>query len=123
MEVNARFWGSLQLAIDAGIDFPYLVYQLARGQRPVVGPYRVGVKSRWLLGDLDHVLARLFHRDRDLHLPDSAPSKWRTLRDFLRPAGPDTHYEVISRDDPRPFRYELRQYARELSRRRRAPWA
>ena len=24
MEVNGRFWGSLQLAIDAGVDFPYL---------------------------------------------------------------------------------------------------
>ena len=22
MEVNGRFWGSLQLAIDAGVDFP-----------------------------------------------------------------------------------------------------
>ena len=29
MEVNARFWGSLQLAIDAGIDFPWLLYPLA----------------------------------------------------------------------------------------------
>ena len=130
MEVNARFWGSLQLAVDAGIDFPYLVYQLARGQRPVVGPYRVGVKSRWLLGDLDHVLARLFHRDRDLALPECAPSKWRTLLDFLNPAGPDLRYEVMSRDDPRPFRYELRQYARTLSasasrrlRRLPVPWA
>ena len=23
MEINTRFWGSLQLAIDAGVDFPY----------------------------------------------------------------------------------------------------
>ena len=114
MEVNARFWGSLQLAIDAGADFPYLVYQLARGQRPVVGPYRAGVTSRWLLGDLDHLLMRLLHRDRDLHLSDSAPSRWRALRDFLSPAGPDAHYEVVSRDDPRPFRHELRAYARAL---------
>ena len=22
MEINGRFWGSLQLAIDAGVDFP-----------------------------------------------------------------------------------------------------
>jgi len=110
MEVNARFWGSLQLAIDAGVDFPHLVYQLARGERPVAGPYRAGVKSRWLLGDLDHLLARLVHRDRDLHLPDSAPSKWQTVREFLRQGGPELHYEVLSRDDPRPFRHELRTY-------------
>ena len=111
MEVNARFWGSLQLAVDAGIDFPYLVYQLARGHRPVVAPYRVVVRSRWLLGDLDHLLARVFHRDRDLHLPAATPSRWRALRDFLTPGGRDLHHEVIRRDDPRPFGYELRQYA------------
>src|SRR5690606_12472919 len=28
MEVNIRFWGSLQLAIDAGVDFPWLLHQL-----------------------------------------------------------------------------------------------
>ena len=115
MEVNARFWGSLQLAIDAGVDFPFLVYQLARGQRPAAGPYRVGVKSRWLLGDLDHLLMRWLHRERDLDLPDSAPSRWRTLRDFLSPAGPDAHYEVLSRDDPRPFRHELSAYVTALA--------
>jgi hypothetical protein len=32
MEVNGRFWGSLQLALDAGVDFPYFVFQLAIGQ-------------------------------------------------------------------------------------------
>src|SRR5205085_6819270 len=25
MEVNGRFWGSLQLAVDAGVDFPFLL--------------------------------------------------------------------------------------------------
>src|ERR671923_161553 len=34
IEANARFWGSLQLAIDAGVDFPYLLYQVATGQTP-----------------------------------------------------------------------------------------
>ena len=32
MEVNGRFWGSLQLAIDAGVDVPWLLYQLATGR-------------------------------------------------------------------------------------------
>ena len=34
MEVNTRFWGSLQLAIDAGVDFPKLLLQ-AQLQQPV----------------------------------------------------------------------------------------
>ncbi len=65
MEVNGRFWGSLQLAIDAGIDFPWLLLQMAKGQHVNVpeNSYRCGVKSRWLLGDLDHLLMRLFKSD------------------------------------------------------------
>src|SRR2546430_8599658 len=56
MEINPRFWGSLQLAIDAGVDFPWLAYQLAAGLTPdSVEGYRIGVRNRWLLGDLDHV--------------------------------------------------------------------
>lgn len=116
MEVNGRFWGSLHLAVHAGVDFPYLSYQLALG-RPleIPQPYKVGVRSRWLLGDLDHLLLRLFHSNRDQHLPDGTPSRARTLLDFLQLAGKSLHYDVISRDDPRPFLYEAQQYTRQLS--------
>lgn len=50
IEVNPRFVGSLELAIAAGIDFPWLYAQMAAG-RPVLGPnrYRVGMCYRWLL--------------------------------------------------------------------------
>ena len=47
MEINGRFWGSLQLAIDAGINFPFLLYQLATHQ-PVAVPvhgYQIGVMA------------------------------------------------------------------------------
>ena len=30
MEINPRFWGSLQLAIVSGVDFPYLILKMAR---------------------------------------------------------------------------------------------
>jgi predicted ATP-grasp superfamily ATP-dependent carboligase len=116
MEVNGRFWGSLQLAIDAGVDFPYHLCELALGRRPeTCQTYRLGVRSRWLLGDLDHLLLRLFKRDRDLRLPDAAPSRTRTLLDFLKFADQGLHYEVIDGHDPRPFLYELRQYVKALA--------
>ena len=71
MEVNGRFWGSLQLAIDAGVDFPWLLYQLAAtgSAQPPAAPYETGVRSRWWLGDLDHLLLRLRKPDRELNLP------------------------------------------------------
>jgi len=114
MEVNGRFWGSLQLAIQAGVDFPYLSCQLALGET-VDAPlsYTVGVKSRWLLGDLDHLLIRLFHGEQDL--PEGAPSRLRALARFLQPIGPGMRYDVISGDDPRPCVHEARQYARHWS--------
>ena len=116
MEVNARFWGSLHLAIQAGVDFPYLACQLALGER-VDAPrqHTIGVKSRWLLGDLDHLLMRLFHHDANQNLPDGAPSRARVAFDFLQPLGSGMSYDVISRDDPRPFLHEARQYAKQCS--------
>jgi predicted ATP-grasp superfamily ATP-dependent carboligase len=116
IEVNGRFWGSLQLAVDAGVDFPYLSCQLALGRPPdVPASYRVGVRNRWLLGDLDHLLARLLHAPGDLALPPGAPSRGRTLIDFVATTRPGVGDLVVSADDPKPFLYELSEYARSVS--------
>src|SRR5439155_108988 len=54
MEVNGRLWGSLQLAIDAGVDFPALLVACASGREVApVWDYQVGVRSRWVWGDVD----------------------------------------------------------------------
>jgi len=112
LEVNGRFWGSLQLAVDAGVDFPHLIWELASGRRPdVPRSYRVGVKNRWLLGDLDHLLIRLSDPHRDLRPTDAAPSRWRALIDFVKCTKRGVGDQVVSSADPRPFLYELRRYA------------
>lgn len=88
MELNPRFWGSLALAIHAGVDFPYLLYQMAMGEEfaPVLD-YKVGVRCRWLLpGDILHFL----QNPRRFHLKPS----------FFQFRGiPD---DILSRDDPLP---------------------
>jgi predicted ATP-grasp superfamily ATP-dependent carboligase len=120
MEVNGRFWGSLQLAIDAGLDFPYLTAQLALGQPlDLREPYAVGVKSRWALGDVDHLLARLRRGRADL--PDHAPSLLGAVVDFVRATGPGVRGEMWRRDDAAPAYRELCQYitSSSLSMRRR----
>ena len=54
MEVNGRFWGSLQLAIDSGVDFPRILVACALGEHNQQMPsYRVGVRSRWWWGQID----------------------------------------------------------------------
>jgi hypothetical protein len=77
--------------------------------------YRAGVKSRWLLGDLDHLCLRLCKSDRALGLPPSAPSRFRSLVDFMKFHQRDMHDEIARPDDPRPFLYELTQFAKSLS--------
>jgi predicted ATP-grasp superfamily ATP-dependent carboligase len=59
MEINAKFWGSLDLAIAAGVDFPWLTTQLALGRfAGPPPPYEVGVRYRWVFDDVMHVAAR-----------------------------------------------------------------
>jgi predicted ATP-grasp superfamily ATP-dependent carboligase len=59
MEVNPKFWGSLDLSIAAGVDFPRLAVQMALGRLTTdVMAYDVGVRFRWVFDDLVHVAAR-----------------------------------------------------------------
>jgi len=110
MEINARFWGSLQLAIDAGVNFPLLLHRVAMGKSiPSPLPYRVGLRSRWLLGDLDHLLIRLRARD-SLRLEGS---RWSACVPFFA-WNENTRQEVLRRDDAAPGYFELKQYARHL---------
>jgi predicted ATP-grasp superfamily ATP-dependent carboligase len=58
MEINGRLWGSLQLAIDAGVDFPNMMADLLAGKALAPLPsYKIGVQTRWLWGDIDSLLA------------------------------------------------------------------
>ena len=111
IEVNGRFWGSLQLAIDAGVDFPAIYYRLACGEDiPSPPEYRAGVKSRWLLGDLDSLITRLRSSEQQQRLYPSPISRWRACADFCHFFGRDLHYDVCSMSDPGPGWQEMQQY-------------
>lgn len=104
MEVNGRLWGSLQLAIDAGVDFPALLVAAALGRPlPEPGAYRVGVRSRWWWGDVDHLITRLRHSARSLDLPPGEPGRLRVIAQFLQLWRPGDRNEILRWDDPSPF--------------------
>jgi predicted ATP-grasp superfamily ATP-dependent carboligase len=109
MEVNPRMWGSLQLAIDAGVDFPSLLRRAAsRWPIPPVSA-RLGTRTRWLLGDVDHLLICLRRREVRAQL---GIGTFALLRDFAASFFDGTQLEVLRRDDWRPFLRELRVWLR-----------
>jgi predicted ATP-grasp superfamily ATP-dependent carboligase len=110
MEVNGRFWGSLQLAIDAGIDFPWLAYQLANDREVAPPkPYRRGRRLRWLLGDVDNLILQV--RSPKLTAGAKAAAGARFLRTFVDFG---CKQEVFRWSDPQPGLREARQWLEAL---------
>jgi len=68
MEINPRFWGSLELAVRAGVNFPVL-YARAACDEPLPPPpdYLVGVRCRWIVpGDILRYLSSPRHEREPL---------------------------------------------------------
>jgi len=109
MEVNTRFWGSLQLSIDAGVNFPELLYRITfRENLPESSPYKTGARLRWILGDLDSLYLVL----KDPRY--SWSEKLARLLSFFTPHFFSTRHEVNRLDDIKPAITELKQYIRDL---------
>jgi predicted ATP-grasp superfamily ATP-dependent carboligase len=111
MEVNGRFWGSLQLAIDAGVDFPAMLLSMTLGE-PVAPAtsYQIGIRSRWLWGDVDHLLWVLRRSGGYRAAFPELPSIARALGSFLVPWRPGDRFEVLRLSDPAPFIRESIQW-------------
>ncbi len=91
MEINPRFWGSLSLAIHAGVNFPYLLFLMSQGRNfEPVENYQTGKKSRWLLpGDILHFIHN--------------PERMRLYPGFFHFWEKNTAYDIISSHDPLPI--------------------
>lgn len=90
MEVNPKFWGSIQLAIVSGVDFPTLAAEMAlAGDARATTDYKVGVQCRWLLpGDILHFV--------------SNPRRFHLRPSFFRFWGRDLHDDIVEFRDPGP---------------------
>jgi len=109
MEVNGRYWGSLALSIQAGIDFPWYAWQVAHGERPACPPaYRLGVRARWSAG----AFQRLGAVAQDRGAWSFSREFTAVIRDFL----PPTRDMLWSRRDPRPAIEDVARTMRVLIR-------
>jgi predicted ATP-grasp superfamily ATP-dependent carboligase len=86
IEVNPKFWGSLDLSIASGVNFPFLLYQMLVGEpiEHLCGEYHEGLIFRWLTLDLAHAVAT------------------HGLRTYVRTFWDSRVLDDFSRDDPLP---------------------
>jgi predicted ATP-grasp superfamily ATP-dependent carboligase len=102
MEINGRVWGSLPLAVRAGIDFPgRLVDLLVDGppstSTPTATEYRIGVRARNLRLEISWIGAVALGRRRYPELP--WPSRLRAAGVALSLLDPRIGDDLLARDD------------------------
>ncbi|MBE9569096.1 MAG: ATP-grasp domain-containing protein [Proteobacteria bacterium] len=90
MEINPRFWGSLHLSVEAGVNFPYLMYRMSRGEKfKPVEDYEVGKQCRWMLpGDILHFIKN--------------PRRASLMPEYFHFWNKNTAYDILSLKDPLP---------------------
>jgi biotin carboxylase len=108
IEVNGRFWGTLDLAVTAGVDFPTMAAEMAiRGDVEPASDYPVGLRFRW---PIPFAALHAFERGR------SSSSFWQLVQ---------PHPEVPSDlwlTDPLPWLAESWFAAHRLIRRALQKW-
>ncbi len=118
LEINGRFWGSLPLAVAAGADFPYYLYQLlVEGRRRFPQQFRTGVRSRSLSYDLRWFWRWLRGKGRDSRTEKKSSLGWtvnkasrlQVARELIRALTLRDHVDTFAWDDPRPMLREILQ--------------
>lgn len=90
MEINAKYWGSLDLALVAGVNFPQMMIAEAIGNQIEKVSFEEKVRFQWILnGDLFHVLEKpshifMFIRDlfiskNDFYFTDIKPNLFQII--------------------------------------------
>ena len=103
IEINARFWGSLPLALAAGVDFPSHLYEMwVEGRRDFAQGYRTGVSCRNLANDF-------------LWMKRNVP-RWRMPAELVRLLPLREHSDTFVLDDPWPGVAEVWSGVRHVAR-------
>jgi predicted ATP-grasp superfamily ATP-dependent carboligase len=98
MEINPRLTSGIELAVRAGVDFPYLVYQWACEERiDRIKGYRTGGRMRYLEGDFLTTLQTF----AECGHPGVTPPT-RAVAEFIGAFFVPTGYDYFDWQDPYP---------------------
>ncbi len=116
MEINGRFWGSLQLAVSSGMDFPLLGLDFYLNRKPpdILKEYSVGHRLKWFFGMLDHLIIRIKSGERLYGVPADFPSRWWVTKELLKAGEANTSFDVYDSEDMMPIFTELKAYIKNL---------
>lgn len=100
MEVNGRFWGTLSLAVSAGMDFPLYYWQILHGETPSIpSSAGSGLRWRWTVGYISR-LYRLAAVAR--YSSDARQELWKTLSEVPSDFSPRVAAAIFRLSDPLP---------------------
>jgi len=94
LDINARPWTWIGLGAAAGVDFPFLAWQLSQGETPV--PARGTVGARWI-----HLTRDLVAAGQEKWAGVSSPARYLSL--WRQPLA----FAAFAKDDPLPGLVEL----------------
>jgi len=102
MEINPKFWGTLELSIKAGIDFPYLLYKMAlEGDVDPVFDYEKNLTFLWVFPyDMNYIL--------------EAPGKLHNFKRFIKLFFSKKTVTDISLIDPGPEMVKISAFIMDL---------
>ena len=94
MEINPKFWGSLELALQSGVPFDEMLVEKASGNEIPISEEFTDTTFQWILnGELFHALERpsaipdiistLFRSKKDLRLADPMPHLYQLAYIFV----------------------------------------
>ena len=101
IEVNPKFWGSLDLAIRSGVNFPYLLTKMiTEGDIEKKCNYNLNISFRWVFGELSYLRAR--------------QDKLAGIKEFIKDIGNLNCYSDFDIKDPNPFIIQMISAIRTL---------
>lgn len=113
MEINGRPWGSIQLAIASGVDYPrYVVdWWLTKKRPPKEISFKTGITCRRMAGELTHL--ENLRRGTPPGWPIPYPNLWSSFLKIAVPWYPGLRYDDLAEGDLRPGLAEVANWFRK----------